>query len=193
MPDTGAPIGREPDLRPDCSRCDALCCVGLAFYESDMFAFDKPAEEPCRHLQADQRCAIHSNLEGRGFGGCVRFDCHGAGQRLMQEVFPGRSWRDGPAAAREIFDAFRALRTVHEQILLLRAAGNLGLPAEHERERAALLGELTPAVGWTSQSLADFAQGPLPERVKAFLRGLRGFAGQPGAPDSKSLMPAEPR
>jgi hypothetical protein len=112
------------DLRPDCSRCAALCCVALAFDRSEHFAFDKPAGRACRHL-AVHACAIHDELEARGFGGCARYDCAGAGQRVTMEIFGGRSWRDDPALLRPMMDAFAAVRDAHEALRAASAAKNL--------------------------------------------------------------------
>ena len=62
---TGADPRRE--LRADCSRCAALCCVVPAFAASADFAIDKPAGVPCPNLQPDSRCGIHESLRPRGF------------------------------------------------------------------------------------------------------------------------------
>ena len=35
------------ELRADCTRCFALCCVAPAFAASADFAIDKPAGQPC--------------------------------------------------------------------------------------------------------------------------------------------------
>ena len=81
------------DLRADCTRCFALCCVVPAFTRSADFAIDKPANQPCPNLQPDFRCGIHTDLRPRGFGGCTVYDCFGAGQQVSQVTFGGRDWR----------------------------------------------------------------------------------------------------
>jgi hypothetical protein len=103
------------DLRGDCTRCAALCCVALAFDRSASFAFDKPAGVPCTNLRG-RLCVIHDELEARGCGGCARYDCAGAGQRVCEEVFGGR---DAPRDA--MMDAFRVMREVQELRVVLRA------------------------------------------------------------------------
>jgi hypothetical protein len=77
------------------------------------FGFDKPAREPCRHLQSDSRCAIHAQLMAQGFAGCVSFDCYGAGQRVTQQ-FGGRSWRESPELATQMFAVYDRQRALHE-------------------------------------------------------------------------------
>lgn len=110
------------DLRADCSRCVALCCVALPFAASADFAFDKPAGVPCRNLRQDDGCGIHAQLRERGFPGCTVFDCFGAGQHVTQGTFAGRSWRDGPDVAGPMFAAFAVARQLHELLWYLTDA-----------------------------------------------------------------------
>ncbi|WP_339950779.1 hypothetical protein [uncultured Albimonas sp.] len=166
---SGTPSDR---FAPDCDRCAALCCVALAFDRSDLFAFDKPAGEPCRHLRG-HACRIHDRLADEGFGGCVRYDCLGAGQAVVQEVFAGASWRDDPALLPPMMEAFRAMRRVRDLAQLLEAARRLPLREADAARRDALSAALAPPEGWTSASLAAFERGPLPAEVAAFLRALR--------------------
>jgi hypothetical protein len=111
-----------PDLRPDCARCAGLCCVALPFARSADFALDKPAGEPCTHLQGDFGCGIHAQLRERGFAGCTVFDCLGAGQKVTQGTFGGRTWRDDAATARAMFAVFPVVRQLHEVLAYLAEA-----------------------------------------------------------------------
>jgi Pentapeptide repeats (8 copies) len=127
------------ELRADCGRCAALCCVAPAFARSSDFAIDKPAGRPCPNLRDDFRCGIHERLEARGFRGCTVFDCFGAGQRLTQETFGGRDWRGEPELAAPMFAALPIMRQLHELIWYVTEA--LKLPAAgplHDRLREAL-------------------------------------------------------
>ncbi|MDF2231043.1 hypothetical protein P2H44_00600 [Albimonas sp. CAU 1670] len=170
--------GPADPYAPDCGACAALCCVALAFDRSPLFAFDKPAGEPCRHLSG-HACRIHPRLEAEGFGGCVRYDCLGAGQRVVQQVFAGRSWREDPALLAPMMEAFRALRRARELSQLLDAAARLPLTPEQAARRAALSLALDPPEGWTRAALAAFERGPLPAEVSAFLRALRAAVPRP--------------
>ncbi|MEY2853368.1 MAG: hypothetical protein RL030_500 [Pseudomonadota bacterium] len=109
----------DVELKADCARCTGLCCVAPAFDADQGFGFDKPAHEPCRHLRTDDGCAIHAQLAVRGFPGCVQFDCHGAGQRIAQQFFPGQHWRDSDATSRAMFDAYSRLLPLHELMAML--------------------------------------------------------------------------
>jgi hypothetical protein len=160
-------------MRADCARCVALCCVSLAFDRSDLFAFDKPAALPCPHLTSNHRCGIHPDLERRGLAGCARYDCTGAGQRVTEELFGGRSWREDPALAGPMFDAFRAMRLVHELLLLLQTARHIPMTPEQARKRSELESALQPLEGWSEGALADFECSSTPSDVHAFLSSLR--------------------
>lgn len=98
----------DMDLRADCSRCAALCCVALAFDRSEDFAFDKPAGVPCPNLDGNV-CKIHDHLEEAGCRGCAHYECFGAGQRVTAMAPDHRD-----------LDAFRRMRDVHELCVILR-------------------------------------------------------------------------
>ncbi|MEU6098627.1 pentapeptide repeat-containing protein [Streptomyces sp. NPDC047079] len=116
------------DLRADCARCFALCCVALPFARSADFAIDKDAGTACRNLRDDFRCGVHAELRQRGFPGCTVYDCFGAGQKVSQVTFGGRDWRSGgPEHARRMFDVFPVVRQLHELLRYMTEA--LTLPA----------------------------------------------------------------
>lgn len=107
-------------LRPDCARCAALCCVAPAFDAGQGFGYDKPAGEPCLHLQADNRCGIHAALVSQGFAGCASFDCFGAGQRATA-LFEA-DWRRSPETAGRMYASYSRLRTLHELLAMATVA-----------------------------------------------------------------------
>ena len=129
------------DLRADCGRCSALCCVALPYAASADFAYDKPAGRPCRHLD-DVSCSIHAQLPERGFPGCTVFDCLGAGQQITQHTYDGLTWRDRPDLAGEIFAAFLIMRQLQELRWYLRQADRDDQP-EEVRQRVRGLAEQT--------------------------------------------------
>ena len=114
--------GREASLQANCAQCAGLCCVALAFARPAGFAFDKDAGEPCHNLQDDFRCGIHAVLRERGFPGCTVFDCQGAGQKVTQITFGGRTWRDDPAARETMFATFQVMRPLQELLFYLNDA-----------------------------------------------------------------------
>jgi hypothetical protein len=113
------PVDRRDDLRADCARCVGLCCVALAFARSADFAFTKDAGDPCVNLDDDYRCVIHPDLRVRGFKGCTVFDCFGAGQKVTQHTFGGRSWRDDPDSRESMFAVFPLVRQLQELLWYL--------------------------------------------------------------------------
>lgn len=110
----------DPGLVADCSACAALCCVVLPLTRSHDFAVDKPAGVPCLHLRSDHRCGIHDRLRPQGFPGCVAFDCFGAGQRVVQQVYAGRVGPHEEAGA-----VLGVLRATQEALFLVRWAAAL--------------------------------------------------------------------
>jgi hypothetical protein len=108
-------------LRADCGRCSGLCCVAPPFDAVQGFGYDKPAHEPCRHLDAGARCTIHARRAEAGFAGCAAFECWGAGQRVTQQ-FGGAAWRRSAADAAAMFDAYFVLLRLHELMAMLAAA-----------------------------------------------------------------------
>ncbi len=115
-------IDERAHLRADCARCAGLCCVAPAFAASADFAIDKPAATPCPNLRADFRCGIHAQLRDRGFPGCTVFDCFGAGQRITQQTFAGRTWREAPELARAQFAVLPVMRQLQEMLWYLAEA-----------------------------------------------------------------------
>ncbi|MEU4262820.1 pentapeptide repeat-containing protein [Streptomyces sp. NPDC025273] len=122
-----APATEPASLRADCANCFGLCCVALTLTASADFAIDKDAGDPCRNLQDDFRCGIHTRLRPEGFSGCTVYDCFGAGQKVSQETYGGRDWRRAPGTAQQMFQVFPVMRQLHELLRYLTEA--LALPA----------------------------------------------------------------
>jgi hypothetical protein len=106
----------------DCSQCCGLCCIVPAYLREQGFPFDKPAERPCRHLDRGGACAIHAERLERGFGACIHFDCHGAGQWITQHLFAGAHWTTSPATRQAMAEAYRQWLPRFEAAALLEAA-----------------------------------------------------------------------
>ncbi|MDR6123580.1 uncharacterized protein YjbI with pentapeptide repeats [Bacillus sp. SLBN-46] len=110
------------NLRPDCEKCFGLCCVALPYAKSADFAFDKDGGTPCKNLQSDYSCGIHSHLRNKGFKGCTVFECFGAGQKVSQFTFSGKDWRGNQESAQEMFEVFPIMQQLHEMLLYLNEA-----------------------------------------------------------------------
>lgn len=159
--------------RGDCSRCAALCCLSLAFDRSESFAFDKAAGDPCPLLAPGHTCSIHAERERRGFRGCIGYDCRGAGQRVTEELFGGRSWQADPALARPMSEAFWRLRRVHELLAGLALTKRLALDPERVRRRSELEQVLDPPGGFERETLEALPLEAAAQAVREFLAGLR--------------------
>lgn len=109
-------------FRADCEACFGLCCVALPYAKSADFAFNKDSGEPCKNLQQDYRCGIHSSLREKGFRGCTVYECFGAGQHVSQVSYRGQDWRNNPALAKEMFEVFPIMQQLFEMLYYLDEA-----------------------------------------------------------------------
>lgn len=110
------------ETRSDCTRCAALCCIAYPSDEMPGFAAAKAAGEPCPKLAANGLCTIYERRAEEGFAGCIRFECFGAGQHVVQTLFDGRDWRDDAALLGPMIDAFLAMRPVSDLAYLVERA-----------------------------------------------------------------------
>lgn len=117
-----------PQLRSDCSRCFALCCVLLPFSADAGFGVDKPGGTPCLNLADDDRCRIHATLRDDGWPGCTAFECFGAGQQVSQVTYGGVSWREGGNRG-EMAAVLSVMRLLHEALAHLVEARDRGTDA----------------------------------------------------------------
>jgi hypothetical protein len=172
-------------LSADCSRCAGLCCVAPAFAASADFAIDKPAGTPCRHLQGDFRCGIHDRLRPEGFPGCTVFDCFGAGQRITQQTFGGRSWQETPELAGAQFAVLPVMRQLHEILWYLAEAATLpaaaGLRPAVEEARAVT----ERLAGLDADALLALDVGAHRAEVGALLQRVSDAVRTPAGPDRR--------
>ncbi|HET8598924.1 MAG TPA: pentapeptide repeat-containing protein [Segeticoccus sp.] len=151
----------------------------MPFARSADFPEDKPAAQPCRHLQPDFACGIHPGLRQEGWKGCTVFECFGAGQQVSQVTFGGMSWRDAPDTASRMYAVFGVVRQLHEMLWYLREAEELdGGRAAPVRE------ELHGLVASSPEALEALDVTELRARVGAVLhevsaRHRRGTRGTP--------------
>jgi hypothetical protein len=167
------------ELRADCARCAALCCVALAFDKSDLFAFDKVSGEPCRNLRSDAGCQVYARRVEDGLRGCLSYDCLGVGQRVTQEFFDGRSWLEDRSLLTPMMEAFFRLGRVHELLALLCEAEKLRL-APHHKTR---LDRLQSLLAGTALSQVEIRH--LEVDVHEFIQRLRIYIG--GRPAARGV------
>lgn len=159
-------------LQSDCSQCAALCCVTFEFEVSDDFAIGKPANTACPNLDGRGQCKVHDKLEDLGFRGCAVFECYGAGQRVTQELFGGRTWQEDVSLIQPMAERFRQVRRLHELLVLLEAAAALSLPQVEEAERVSRVAQVDALVaGQTSDDEID----QMGKEVHEFLRSLQRY------------------
>lgn len=165
-----------PSLTDDCSQCAALCCVAYPFDADEDFALLKRADTPCPNLsESCLNCAIHADLLPKGFGGCVAYQCAGAGQRVTQDLFDGETWRDDPDLLEHMTYALRVLRPIHEALLLLQEASHLPIPESAKRQGRFLMAALCPQ---DPASVHDFEDNKVQDAladVPVYLQSLATF------------------
>jgi hypothetical protein len=153
------------EIRSDCSRCAALCCIAFPSDEMPGFSASKQAGEPCPKLDQGGRCTIYDRREQEGFGGCIRFECFGAGQHVTQTLFGGRDWRDDPRLLDPMVEAFLSSRRVFELLYLVN----------HAKERELDPGQ-TETIEALKEELAEIAHaGGTPQgldRIDGLLREI---------------------
>ena len=110
------------NLRADCENCFGLCCVALPYAKSADFAFDKEGGIPCRNLQSNYLCGIHSNLRNKGFRGCSAYECFGAGQKVSKITYNGKDWRTNKDVSKEMFEVYPIMQQLHEMLWYLNEA-----------------------------------------------------------------------
>jgi hypothetical protein len=158
-------------LRPDCARCVALCCVAPAFDAEQGFGYDKPACEPCRHLQTDNRCSIHPALVAQGFSGCAGFDCFGAGQRTTA-MFEG-GWRASPSQATRMFETYARLRALHELMAMASLAQTRARDAATAEDVRQVLARLTALCETREPVDAIALRREILQQIQSALKGAK--------------------
>jgi hypothetical protein len=183
FPDMTSDHVDEFELRADCDRCVGLCCVAPAFAASADFALDKAAGVPCPHLTDRCRCSIHDDLRPRGFPGCATYDCYGAGQKVAQVTFAGRSWRRDPGVAKPMFAVFATMRQLHELLWLLAEAVRLHPGDSLERRLQAAYAEIDGVTRADSDAVLGCDVAPIRRSVHGLLSETSATvrAGAPGA------------
>lgn len=162
-------------LKPDCANCAALCCVALHIEKSSQFPIDKPAGVTCPNLDNRGACKIHENLKNKGFSGCIAYDCHGAGQRVVQDLYDGISWQANARLLEQMSEDFAKMRRLHSWIELLFAAQKLQLSPPLLAECTALLTELYPRQSWNRTRFDALNLQTTGENVSEFLAKLRNL------------------
>lgn len=160
--------------------------MALAFDKSDKFAIDKAAGTPCPHLGPAHQCTIHGELRNKGFGGCVQYDCLGAGQRLCMSVMAGLDWRSDAQTQRRMIQGFAILRDIHELLEMLVTARALPLPVEIVARIDDEITRLAPKPDWTEAQLMALDVPALRHDVFDVLAQLKPYVGQ--RPPSQSPL-----
>ncbi|WP_171169113.1 pentapeptide repeat-containing protein [Streptomyces sp. I05A-00742] len=178
-------------LRADCGSCFALCCVALPFAVSADFAISKDAGKPCPNLREDFACGTHTTLRKKGFSGCTVYDCFGAGQKVSQVTFGGRSWREEPGTARAMFDVFPVVRQLHELLWYLAEALRLPQALPVHRDVRRVLGKIEKLTESTPETLLGLDVPALRQEVNVLLLRTSELVRGPGGGKKKNRRGAD--
>ncbi|MER6911655.1 pentapeptide repeat-containing protein [Streptomyces sp. NPDC000594] len=188
--ETTAPPWGDPELRADCASCSGLCCVALPFAASADFAVDKPAGQPCRNLDRDFRCGIHTRLRTGGFTGCAVYDCFGAGQKISRHT-SGGDWRHDRAGAAATFAALPVVRLLQELRWYLRETlAHAAARPVHDRARE-LLARTEELTGLDPDRLAALDTAAHRQRVGAVLQRASELVRAPAGRRAKDRKGAD--
>lgn len=138
-----------------------------------MFAIDKAVDEPCENLAPNFSCRIHAERIDRGFKGCTLFDCHGAGQRVTQEIFAGKTWREDATLAGPMFELFRKMLKIHDYLRLIVILEALPLGNDERAEVSRFRALLAPAGGWSRSGLDAFEEMRVVTEFETFAARLK--------------------
>ena len=175
------------ELHADCAACCGLCCVSPPFDADQGFGYDKPAQEPCRHLQGGFRCGIHAERAAQGFASCSSYDCFGAGQRVTRAFAPD-TWQSTPGRADAMHVAFMRMRGLHELLALLATARQLVRDVEWDARLAAQQQRVDALCEAAPGSAERAAERAVREQTMQLLRelatapGISGRRPQAGPP-----------
>lgn len=104
----------QNNLKIDCNRCSGLCCVALFCAKSDGFPENKESGIPCKYLNSNFQCDIHSKLIEMKMKGCIAYDCFGSGQKVTKDIFPTINWKTNKDKSKEIFETFLVVFQLHQ-------------------------------------------------------------------------------
>lgn len=167
------PTELPTELRADCSRCAALCCVAPSFDAVQGFGFGRarpqrlPASASRPSLRHPCRTAPAGIPRLRGLRR------HGAGQWVTQQFFADQPWRLQPDGGRQQFEQFMRVRPLFELLMLLTLAlQRPGHDAALDEALRALREELEQVQDEELNGHPLFNAMPWRERVFALLRRL---------------------
>ncbi|AML52450.1 hypothetical protein RC74_15260 [Falsihalocynthiibacter arcticus] len=147
--------------------------MALHIEKSTKFALEKPAGVACPNLAPTGLCRIHDMLKDKGFSGCIAYDCLGAGQRVVQDLYDGISWQQDPSLLGQMSEDFAKMRKIHTLLELLFTAQTLALPPTQLQTCDSFIARLFPQTGWTRAEFDAFPIRDTQKQVMDFLAALK--------------------
>lgn len=161
---------RLKELTIDCKKCSGLCCVALFCSKMDGFPEDKQADVPCKYLQTDFKCEIHTQLSKKNMKGCLTYECFGAGQKVTQLYSSEGNWSTNPYKRKEIYKMFLIITQLHQMSWYLIEAIQLNLSPEFNKEILVLIQENEDIVKQEASELLKYDLSDYRERTNQVLK-----------------------
>ena len=152
----------------DCAKCAALCCVAYPSDDMPGFAASKRSGEPCPRLAPCGTCTIYEDRERLGFGGCIAYDCFGAGQFVTQALSHSGAQPGRTVATQAMIDRFLLVRPAFDLLRLAQRLADDDLPPERESRRVSIVRSLEDALLTGDPAIVEHVLLP----AKAALRDL---------------------
>lgn len=176
------------ELNIDCEKCSGLCCVGLYCSKIDGFPEDKEANIPCKHLQSNFKCDIHSQLFKKNLKGCLTYECFGAGQKVTQMYGASGDWSTNSSQRKEIYEVFLRITQLHQMRWYLIQAFNMNKSLELNKEIALLIQENEEIANQEPNRLLNYNLCPYREKTNNILRRITEQIAKPSKEKNKSFL-----
>lgn len=159
-------------LKTNCSKCSGLCCVALFFFKMDGFPKDKKAGEPCDNLLNNFQCKIHTQLEDKNLKGCIGYDCFNAGEHVTQFIYQGKTYRDLPNRAMEIFDIFMIISQLFQARYYLLEVLTLEISSKMKEKIEWLIVENKKICNYSFNELLSFNLNAYKNKINPILKQI---------------------
>ncbi|MEG0330439.1 MAG: pentapeptide repeat-containing protein [Longicatena sp.] len=167
-------INRElfEEIQSDCEKCCGLCCVALYFSKVDGFPKDKKAGMPCLNLEQNFKCKVHNELKEKQLRGCLSYDCFGAGQKVTQDIFGNRNWRNMVDEKDKIFAVYLKVFELHQILAYLLEASLLYVGKEMQDDIRGLIDENMEITKKRPEEIVVYSLEDYHNRVSVILKKI---------------------
>ena len=176
------------ELSIDCEKCSGLCCVALYCSKIDGFPENKSADTPCKHLESNFKCNIHTQLLKKNMKGCLIYECFGAGQKVTQLYKSVGNWSSNPGQRKEIYQIFLIMTKLYQMRWYLIQAFDLNVSLEINDKITALIQENEQLAGLHPNKLLSYNLDKYREKTNHILKIIIDQISAPQTEKSKNYL-----